>query len=215
MGGRLSDYLTVQELADYLTIDDADDDTGLAAAITASSRAIDAWCLRSFGADTVVTSRRFQSDDSWSAVVDDFWDLATLVVKTDSGDNGTFDQTWAITTDYVVEPFNNYVGGIGGWPYYRLSATGSRYFPMSALGSGRRPRIQVTAKWGWAAVPDAVVQATYIKAARIFRRKNAPDGGGGFDSAGGFSVPLIRVSNREDPDVTALLAPYRRLAVFA
>lgn len=212
----MTDYITVSELADYLNIDDADDDNALQAAITSASSGIDAWCGRNFGTDTSATARTFRCTDPYVATVDDFWDTASLIVKTDMGDNGTYNETWTVTRDYVIEPLNGVVDGIPGWPYYRISALGSFYFPTTSMGSGRRPRLQVTAKWGWAATPDAVIQATKIKAARLFRRKDSPEGAGGFDSGGGgFSVPLIRAAPREDPDVAALLAPYRRLAIFA
>ena len=50
---------------------------------------------------------------------------------------------------------------------------------------------------------DAVKQAAFIKAARIYRRANTPEG-----FAAGEAFGAIRVSSREDPDVAMLLAPY-------
>lgn len=210
----MTDYITVSQLADYLTITDADDDVALAAAIASATTSINQWCGRDFRADTVATARRFLCDSQCVHDVDDFWDLATLVVKTDQGNVGTYDLTWTITTHFEVYPFNGVVNGSTGWPYNKIEATGVRWFPTGQRG--HRPRVQVTAKWGWAAVPDAVTQACYIKAARIFRRKDSPEGAGGFDTGGGgFAVPLIRPVTRMDPDLADLLAPYRRLERFA
>lgn len=201
--------ITVSQLADWMGIDDSDDDTLLQAAIDSAQIAVNAWCGRSFEVNTNATARVFYTPDPYIAYVDDFQSSSGLIVQSDMGDTGTYDTTWTATTDYTLEPNNNYSDGVTGWPYYKICAVGSRYFPTGSMGSRRRPRLQVVAKWGWAAIPAAVVEATYIKAARLFRRKDAPETSGGFE-AGGFSVPLIRVSVREDPDVIALLAPYVR-----
>jgi hypothetical protein len=70
--------------------------------------------------------------------------------------------------------------------------------------------VQVTAAWGWSADPAAVVNATLIQAARIFKRRTSPEGVvGGFQDFG-----AVRVSSRMDPDVMDLLAPYRRASSF-
>jgi hypothetical protein len=62
----------------------------------------------------------------------------------------------------------------------------------------------VTAKWGWAAVPDDVEQACRILVARFFKVREAPLGVAGFGDLG-----LIRV--RDDPTALGLLQPYPRL----
>jgi hypothetical protein len=71
--------------------------------------------------------------------------------------------------------------------------------------------VQVTAQWGWAAVPDSVKQATKILAAEIFRLKDAPLGVAGFNDFGPVRV-------REVPQVSMLLKRYRhpsRAAIVA
>ena len=66
--------------------------------------------------------------------------------------------------------------------------------------------VEVTARWGWPSVPQAVVDATYIRAAAIVRRKDSPEGVlGGFDGGG-----AVRVSIFNDPDLVRLLRPYRK-----
>ena len=72
-----------------------------------------------------------------------------------------------------------------------------------------RNRVSVTAKWGWANVPDEVKLATILKAVRLYRRKFSPDG-----AAGGFTLPVIKVTTREDPDVAMLLEPFRKRQAF-
>lgn len=72
----------------------------------------------------------------------------------------------------------------------------------------RLDRVQITARWGWPEVPAAVTQATFIKAARLFQRKDSPQGVAGFGEFG-----PIRVSTREDPDICQLLMDYQRMPV--
>ncbi len=206
----MTNYATLADLKTWGAYDDSRDDTQLGWALTAASRSIDGWCGRKFTTDTSATARTFFCAHAWTLDVDDFYDTASLIVKTDTGDNGTFDQTWTVTRDFVVYPTNGELNGLPV-PYYKIEATGSRYFPRSALGSGRRPRAQITAKWGWSSVPDDVFTATLIKAARLARRKDIPESSGGMNG-GGFAMPLVKVSVREDPDVCALLAPYRKMA---
>jgi hypothetical protein len=94
---------------------------------------------------------------------------------------------------------NGIVDGESGWPYNRIitRASGSKLFILGAAA------VQVTAQWGWTAVPSGVKQATELAAAEIFRLKDAPFGVAGFGEAG-----LIRI--RENPKLAMLLGPYRR-----
>jgi hypothetical protein len=75
--------------------------------------------------------------------------------------------------------------------------------PSSSLGTV--DTLQVTAKWGWPATPADVELAARLQAARLYRRKDSPQGVIASPEFGG-----IRVS-RFDPDVRALLAPYMPL----
>lgn len=212
----MTDYVELDEAAAQLSLDTTDgseDGPLLRAALDAAQAAINSWCGRSFATDTG-TARYFRPDrsNSWVLPVDDFY--GTVTVATDTGDNGTYDQAWTLTTDYVLEPINGRQDGIDGWPFERIVAVGSRYFPVSPIASGRRPRVKVTpTNWGWAAVPEPVALATKLKAARLFQRKDAVTGTGGFgaSSPSGFSVPLIRITTREDPDVVELLRPYQKV----
>jgi hypothetical protein len=89
-----------------------------------------------------------------------------------------------------------------------VRATGlGRWFPVAAC-TGRLARVQVTGTWGWPAVPVDVKQACLLLAARLFIRKESPQGVAGFGEFG-----AIRVRSA-DPDVVALLEPYRRNAVL-
>ena len=63
----------------------------------------------------------------------------------------------------------------------------------------------MTALWGWAAVPLPVVEACLVLASRYYKRKDTPFGVMGTTETGFVDLPKV------DPDVAALLAPYRRL----
>lgn len=183
-------------------------DINIATAVAGANSAVNLWCGRAFDKTAVAaeTARLYGCTRSGLgirhrtlAVVDDFWDTTNLVVKTDDNDDGTFETTWA-ASDYQFEPLSGVVGGVTGWPYYVIRAVEGRGFP-----SGRRAGLQVTAAWGWTAVPGDVFQATLIKAARLFHRTMSPQGVAGF---GDFGV--VRISSREDPDCVLLLSQYRR-----
>jgi hypothetical protein len=197
-------YTTLDDFKSYLfpTGNAGDDeDMMIEAAIESASRAIDAYCGRRFYADTTTTARVFYATDPFYLSVDDFSTTTGLIVSTDTGDNGTYDLTWTINTDYLADPPNGETGGLTGTPYRGIQAVYVRRFPIAGL----RPRVQVTAKWGWAATPEPVAQACLIKAARIYRRAQTPEG---FSAGEAFGA--VRVSSREDPDMTLLLGPYRR-----
>lgn len=174
---------------------DTADDARFELALIAASRAIDEHCGRRFYADTAATARTYRPEDPYVLVVDDISTATGVVVKTDTADNGTYDTTLAVTTDYITEPPNALAQSR---PLRRIVyLTGA--FPTA----GHRPRVQVTAKWGWPAVPAQVRDACLIKAARLFRRADSPEGVAG---VGDFGV--VRISRYEDPDVSMLLAPF-------
>src|SRR5512139_2516071 len=132
-------------------------------AIQSASREIDKYCGRRFYADTNASARVYPVGarpvgirDECRAVVDDLWDTASLVVKTDTGANGGYATTWA-SSDFELSPLNGIVDGESGWPYYEIRAIGANRFPC--YGYNRPAPLQVTAKWGWTAVPDPVYQA--------------------------------------------------------
>ena len=182
----------------------AQNDTVVTWAVNAANQAVVQYCARNFDkvAEGAETARVYYPDDACRVVVDDLWSTLNLVVKTDEGDDGTYETTWTVVTDYQLEPLNGREDDIAV-PYYQIDAVGfSRRFPTR----NRRPSVQVTAAWGWTAVPAAVTQAALIKAARLFHRKDSPQGVAGFDNFG-----AVRLSKSEDGDVMSLLEPFRRV----
>lgn len=190
-------YATAAELKTRLDIDDTDDDTRLGEALSTASREIEAWCGRQFNKTTTASARVYAPRTDGLLFVDDFHTTTDLVIGTDNGDDGTYETTWS-AGDYVLEPRNGIVNGQTGWPYWRIAATGNRWWPLAH----HRPSAQVTAQWGWTAVPAAVKEACMISAAELFKMGDAPFGVAGF---GEFGPVRVRLNSR----VQQLLAPYR------
>jgi hypothetical protein len=197
-------YCTPTDLQSRFNLDGDENDPLFINAINAASRWIDKYCARSFFDVVTPAARVFRAKHCDAIEVDDFSTTTGLIVATDSGDNGTYGTTWTVTTDFVVEPANGVVDGLTGVPYHVIRSVGGRRFPVT----GRRNRIQVTARWGWAEIPSAVEDACMIQAAHLFRRKDTPDG-----IAGAADFGVVRVSRFVDPDVEMLLAPYRKVLV--
>jgi len=197
-------YAALAELKAVLDIpvDFVDKDPLLERAIEGASRRIDGWCHRSFvAAGTAAgsaTTRVFAPHSSRVCYVDDIANTAGFVLRTDADGDGVFEVTWQ-ADDYELEPRNALVKGEA---VTRIMAV-DELFPTA---NWRTP-VQVTANWGWPAVPHDVREACLLLAGRQFKRGDALLGVAGF---GDIGTVMVRSS---DPDVQALLAPYRRIGV--
>lgn len=209
-------YATLAELKSYIGITDSVDDDKLTDALDTASRAVESFCDRQFN-DAGTASPRVYRAEEWNwLTVDDFSTTSGLIVQTDLDFDGVFETTWT-AAEYQLEPLNGIVGGEAGWPTYKIRAVAGKWFP-TYHGRGRffqpytfinqleRATVQVTAQWGWAAVPAAVKQSTLIIASETFKLKDAPFGVAGFGDMG-----VIRV--RDNPVVARRLAKYNRNAV--
>lgn len=194
----MADYISRAEFKTRQDITNTSSDDIIDEVITEASRMVDSICGRRFDDTGSATARVFRPTNCEIAYVDDFSTATGLVIKTDTSDDGTYDTTWD-AADYTLEPLNN-VGenGQSGWPYWRIVAVKSKSFPM-----WKRPSIQVTAQWGWAAVPADVKGATYLIANRLFEERKAPFGS--VANADFGSLPL-----RDQRTVTRLLHDYVR-----
>lgn len=181
--------LRLQENTDYddIVID----------AVNAASRAIDAHCGRVFYS-SVSSARVFHATNTDVIWIDDVQSVGTL--KTDDGDDGTFETTWA-STDFEAYPLNGRSGGITGHPVTHIKAVGDYRFPTGM----RRACVQVTGAWGWAAVPEPVKSAALILAGAEVVKATAPGGIVGSDQFG-----PIRLPRDEKMMVEAKLLPYCR-----
>lgn len=172
-------------------------------AIAASSRGISKWCRRNFWQSTSLP-RLFAPDNAYEFDFGAYNDLHQLdALATDATSDGTFETTWS-AADYELLPLNP-LAGPEQQPYTSIRSTGNKAFPFlsTTVGEkGRSGRVQITGKWGWAAVPDAVIQACLLQAARIFTRKDTPQGEAGWADFG-------RVTMGTDPEILGLLEDYR------
>jgi hypothetical protein len=192
-------YTTISLVKSYLGIPSAEasQDTELTAAVNAATETVNGVCNTDF--ESTSEARVFRPADPSVVYVDQFNTLTGLVVKTDTSNDGTFDTTLTITTDFVVEPFNTapftMLRNVSGtWPMY----------------TSNRATVQVTAAYGdqvSTGVPYAIQQAALMLAARYYQRRSSPLGiTTGFQDWGPMRI------SRQDPDVAALLQQYKVLS---
>lgn len=194
-------YATQLEAKAWLNVNDASlDDNIVDALVNAASRAVDGYCGRYFYPDSVATARTFLADGTYCVAIDDLWDTATAVVKTDASQTGAFGTTLTVSTQFIFEPTNGVVDGISGWPATKIRLVGGSTFPIATYG---RPQVQVTGKWGWAATPAPVKQATLQVIGELWKRKDSP-----FGILEGVEFGPIRLSPDAMRSVTSLLTPY-------
>ena len=189
-------YTTLDEVKAILRITDNVDDALLETCVEAASRQIDTHCERVFTPTTA--TRVFTPSDSYLVSIDDLSTLTSL--KTSSAADGTFDITWT-ATDYQLEPLNGLTGSIYS-PYTRIRAIGDYLFPVV----NEEATVQIEGVFGYGtSIPVDVKQACNLLAVRQFKRYDSPLGVAGFGEIG-----IVRVS-RVDPDIEALLGPYRKM----
>lgn len=197
-------YATTAELKTRIGESSATFDTVLGEALSTASRWIEKYCGRQFNAAGSATARVYYPQSRLVATVEDISTTTGLVIKTDDGNDGTYETTWA-STDYQLEPLNGVVDGETGWPYYRIRAVGSYEFPCSR--ADELAPLQVTANWGWSAVPAAVKEACLMLAEETYKLREAPFGVAGYGQYGAIRV-------RMNPRATDLLGPYRHNPVM-
>ncbi|AZM91435.1 head-tail connector protein [Streptomyces sp. W1SF4] len=188
------EYADLATLKRQLGLDDTDTsrDALLQQALTAASRSIDAATGRRFWLDGTPVQRVYRprgrtvcEPDGELFLVDDIGSAAGFVVASGSG------ATWTDVTDWEFVPENALADGRPVTALLRRGGWGS------VLG-----RVRVTARFGWPAIPDEIVQATLIQASRLFKRKDSPEG-----ITGSAEWGVVRLSRR-DPDVWNLIEPY-------
>lgn len=190
-------YCSLADLGAYLRNVDANTFAAeLDNAINEASRQVDAYCGRRFFLDNTSSARTYWTDDTRVLIFDD----ATTVtsIKLSTGDNGTYDYTYTVGTDYTLEPLNGRGSGLEGLPYWRARFT-TAVLPTNTS----TPCAQVTATWGWAAIPEPVRQACLILASEAFKLAEAPFGVAGFGEMG-----VVRVG-KMSPKAADMLRPYR------
>ncbi len=195
-------YCSVEELKSRLGITDTADDFELNRAVAEASRYVDEVTGRYFyrGADT----RTYVPESISRQPLDDIATTTGLSVAVDRDGDGVYEESWTLGTDYALEVApGKYNASAKGepWPYTALVViTGGKLFPFTWMWS-HLDRIQVTATFGWPAVPMNVREAALIQAADVFRSKDAVFGVAGY---GEFGVVRVGANQR----VMSLLRRY-------
>jgi hypothetical protein len=198
-------YVEVADLAAYARIPVGDelDDVQIALAIATASRAVDMFTARQFGLTGSAVARVYTwagecLDGRRALPIDDVQTTTGLAVALDFDGDGTFEETIVYGTDFDLWPYN---AAADGKPWTHLIMRAGVSLPCGARG------IQVTANWGWSAVPDTIKQATLFEANRFLKRRDAAFGVTGSPEMQGE----LRLLERLDPDVVIALRPYRRI----
>lgn len=165
-------YTTLAAFKTSTTISDSTDDADIEAAIEAASRQIDGLAARRFWQDATVVARTYFPSESARVWCDDISTTTGLIVKVDQDDDGTFETTLTINTDFIVEPVNAAADyPVRPYESIRLLQSGSLTVWPSLISG--RPCVQVTAKFGWSAVPDAVERACVTQARNAWKSIDA------------------------------------------
>ncbi|MFC8201281.1 phage gp6-like head-tail connector protein [Streptomyces sp. NPDC057298] len=190
-----NEYVERATLKQSLGIETDDDtrDTQLDRARAAASRSIDKTCGRRFWLDSEAVQRTFRLQgrivceaDGELLLVDDIGSTTGLVVEAGSG------ASFTAVTGYETSPDNALADGKPISGLLRVQGT---------WGTATT-RVRVTAQFGWPAVPDEIAEAALIQAARLYKRKDSPEG-----VMGSAEWGVVRLSRR-DPDVWALIEPH-------
>jgi hypothetical protein len=193
-------YCSLADLKAALRVTDAIDDSLLELAIESASREIDGYCERVFYSTSA--TRVYAPHNIYLVETDDIVSVTTVKTSTDGL---TYDTTLD-ATDYQLEPLNGIAGGLVS-PFTQIRAVGDYLWPAYSPQTifHLEASVQVVGVFGWSAIPAAIRQATVILAMRLFKRLDAPLGMISND------LGSMRVG-RFDPDVEALVAPFRKVS---
>ena len=180
------------------------DDGTFGALLDAASRAVEAFTGRQFNRDTAeeptATARRFRAVDWERLPVDDFYTTTDLVIEVLDVE---------LTADqYDLRPWDGVKNGVTGWPYEDVFRVGG-YWP-----NYRRARVEVTALWGWAAVPEGIKQATLdVASVMSYGMSGGASGPVRAEAIDGYSVSYVSpqmTSGSGVPPEMAKAAAYRK-----
>lgn len=195
-------YVSLEDIKTRLggnTIDGGD--PALEAEIVSACRAIDMHCKQTFTTATVAVARTFEPVDAYTAYIDPCHEAPTIIT-TDSTGDATFASTW-VAADYELGYFGGDWGQSISAPYDTIRAVGGYLFPTTNL---RRRSLRVTAKWGWAAPPQNVVEATRILSVDLWKRKDTAFG----IATGSIDFGPLRIGRDALAQVVRLLDPFVR-----
>ena len=182
-------YLTVASYKDWANDDTSASDDLIEEAINASEEWIDTESGRRLvvvDGSTTATAQSFRPDGSCYLNIPDAAEITSVV------ENGT---TLTEDTHFQAEPFGNLHPTTAAYrPYDRLTRLDAFWYT-----NGPRATVVVTAKWGWTAIPSAVVTAARVLTSDWLANRQVRLGVVG-STADGFSIGI-----RENPNVLRAL----------
>lgn len=196
-----ADYLTRDELKNYMGLETDDQDELVDDAISSASREIERHCNRQFNDAGSVSARVYRATRCDEIAVDDFWTVTGFVLEIDQNGDGT-SWTEVPSTEYQLTPLNRLRDGVE-WVYWKIEMVGSTTLPVS-----RRACVRVTAQWGWEELPSDVKQAVKMLGSDTFQVKDSRMGVAGSDQFG----TIVRV--RSNSLVEAKLKNFVRKKVL-
>ncbi len=173
-------------------------------AINAASREIDYTCSgdvpksRRFWQDAAVQTRTYFCEDNSFVYVDDISTITGLIIKTDDNNDGIYETTWTINTDFSLWPLNAAADAADPCAFWKIVAVGMKSFPLY----DRRAGLQVIAKFGWPAIPKQIEEACILRSITLLLRKDSPTG-----MAVQADWGAMRIASA-DPDFKAMLRPF-------
>lgn len=207
------DYCTLDELKDYVSIQDNSSDALVALWITTVSRNVNDFCGRQFGQVDAAEDRYYpgmwdRHERAAFIEIDDVQDTTGLTVTDPNGNV-------VDPTTYQLMPRN---APARGRPYERIRLRGqypwspypANVWPYYGWQFGSYPAVSheftVNARYGWTAEPAAVKTGMFLQGARLNARRNSPFGISGSPQEQGE----IRLLAQLDPDFRTSLKPFVR-----
>jgi hypothetical protein len=191
--------LTIDEAVSYVGKNQSVDTAELEDAVEAVSRKIERFCGRHF--DQIVEARTFEVAGLYELELGPYNDLVSVStngLKVDTTGDGVYETTIA-STSYQLEPYN---AALRDEPYLELCLIDGTTFPTH-VAPGRENLIQVTATWGWPAIPAEVKQAARQLLNYAVKLQDAPLG-----VAGGMDMGAVYVGGKLPGFAVDLLRPY-------
>mgnify|MGYP002623143289 FL=1 len=195
-------YCTLAELKTYLGLSGSGQDDNLENAIEGASRQIDQYTGRIFY-QTDSQDNFYTPDNFFIQAVDDISTASGLVVKLDTTDDGTHDKTLTKDTDFALLPVNVSNALDQNQPFTHIKILDNR--SSERFDPDIFNNIKVTAQFGFSSVPDAIKQATFLQATRLFKRKDSP-----FSVYGNPETGTGELFNKFDPDALKLIKGYSK-----
>jgi hypothetical protein len=190
-------YATITQLQERITTPLTDDALArFTDALGEASEMINDDTGRNFASRAGVAKTFIVQDrNDYTLRLPDFTAIVSL--KVDDDDDGTFETTIAASGYELTSSSDD-----DGWPYDSIRLL-DRDFPT---GGRRVRRIEITADWGWSAVPAGIVKAATLLAARIGGREGSS--ATGLQSFGGEGGGAYIRTN--DPDYRHAIRRYIR-----